>query len=1077
MTMKIYGYINRFLTAAAMPALLLGTAACQDEIENPIPDYTLSDVPTTISVKLDIPGLTPVSRADLSEQQLNQVNSVWIRTYSSTTGEHTSDWVEIKADHKDTHITHPDTPVTLESRSGYSYIVAVANVENLGVTMDDDGNVSEERPISELLKKADTWDQFRAISVASPVTNEEIYKGVTATQTTLVMSGIYTTSPDETPENWEKLSYEPVFIPAPKEGSTSAIRMEGKIHLRRLVSHITFNLKPGNDVTITPQSFTVANVPRYTWLYERTRTNNESYLNTGDHCNEGNKGDYYATPDQFSNQNIRQGATAGTYTFDFWQGENKHEALPEENCDTYNDREREDKVAVEGATEGTANSLENTGLYTSLTGTTWTPNNMASYVIVRCSVRYKDPVTQDGQELYREGTGVYTIHLGYCEGEDLAAKSKDFNCRRNVNYTYNVTINGINDIYVEARREGEPAPGAEGIVSALEYEPFELDCHYGAFNVTLTEEEVRSIQFMVQTFYNGQEKIIDNSNMNSLADGDMKFINWIEFRPTTGEHVLAEYKPREGTHADGKTFNLLDAASNKLTSPQISPDKWYTVFVNEYVYEDGADESKSEGGWRNYVNQDARRFYLRVTENTSLDGQSIYAKAKYAVSQRSIQSYYSTEESKETPANGNIPKATAIGAEHVNEMLGMNIGLSFESSGFDDANGRYNVWLWLNNVTGAGAETYNTQANKSWSTVLKSETQQYIPAVNNQGYNADEKYVNLPAAANYGGYNGNRYTSKYDPQPNSTNQNNFIEAINACMNRNRDLNGDGYIQPEEVRWYVPAVGKYLRMILGRNSLQNPIMDYANTPNITNNGNNGYATRYLMYASNNKVLWAMEGLATSEWKPEGWTREGVSHPGFPLYCYGLPWEVRCIRNLGSNLESVTKGEKVTAAYSADKNNRIVRMSYYDMNSVRTEKFTDEMPVHTVADQKYNRCYYAFEYAANNLGSKVSGTSLITGTNPCSGLNTTTGKTGWRVPNQKELAILFNLGGILAFPSHDNDYYISCTIAFYDQNGKGYTGNGAANSWGDRKFMGLRFDAGCQIDQGATGYVRCVRDVDP
>ncbi|MDE5687569.1 MAG: hypothetical protein K2I18_02955, partial [Paramuribaculum sp.] len=76
MTMKIYGYINRFLTAAAMPALLLGAAACQDEIENPIPDYTLSDVPTTIAVKLVPPGLTPVSRAARAAQLRNQVISV-----------------------------------------------------------------------------------------------------------------------------------------------------------------------------------------------------------------------------------------------------------------------------------------------------------------------------------------------------------------------------------------------------------------------------------------------------------------------------------------------------------------------------------------------------------------------------------------------------------------------------------------------------------------------------------------------------------------------------------------------------------------------------------------------------------------------------------------------------------------------------------------------------------------------------------------------------------------------------------------------------------------------------------------
>lgn len=1066
--MKIYGYLNRILAAAALPALLLAASACQDEIENPNPDYTLSDAPTAIAVKLDIPGLKPVSRADLSEQQLNQVNSVWIRTYSATTGEPTSDWHKIdNADHKDQH--KPHGPVTLKSRSGYSYIVAVANVDNLGVTLDEDGNVTEARPLSELLEAADTWDKFRAISVASPVTNEEIYKGVTATQTSLVMSGSYTSKRDEDPESWENESYAPVFIPAVESGSHE---MTGAIHLRRLVSHITFNLKPGSDVTITPQSFTVANVPKYTWLYERKRTTDEHFLNPGDYSAETTKGNFYATPEQFSNQNIRP-LKDGAYTFDFWQGENKHEALAAANCDIYEKRELEHKTALPGAATGTASSQENTGLYTSLTGTTWTPNNMASYVIIRCSVRYKKPVTQNGEELYREGTGVYTVHLGYCEGDDIAAKSMDFNCRRNINYIYNVTVNGINDIYVEARREGEKEPGAEGIVSALDYAPIELDCHYGAFNVEFTEAELTNgkFGFIVQTFYNGVEKIIEDGQEISAAD--KKFVEWVELRPTDGEHTLAAYKPRSGDKADGKTFTLIDAHDG-ISDEQKSESGWYTVFVNEYVYEDDADESKSKGAWRDYVNQDARRFYLRVERDRSTDGQSIYAKAKYAASQRSIQSYYSTEDSKLTPVNGTIPAATAIGAEHVNEMRGLNLGLSFESTGFDDANGRYNVWLWLNGVTGSGNNSYTGNASKSWSTIIKTNgdynSQQHIPAVNNQGYTADEKYVNLPAAANYRGYNGYRYTSGYDPQPNSTNQNYFIEAINACMNRNRDLNGDGEIQPDELRWYVPAVGKYLRLILGRNSLQSPIMDYANTATITNNGNNGNATRYIMYASNNRVVWAMEGLATSEWKPEGWTRDGVSHPGFPLYCFGLPWEVRCIRNLGSNLSTVTKGEKVSAAYSHDATSRTVRMSYYDMNSVRTEKF-DYMPVHTIADQKYNRCYYAFQYSQLQWGQtnngSITGTRLINGENPCSGLGS-----GWRVPNQKELAIMFNLGVLRGLT--DNNYYVSNTIAFYDQQGNGYTGTG---SWGDRKFMGVRKDAGTQIDQGTSGMVRCVRDVDP
>ncbi len=149
------------------------------------------------------------------------------------------------------------------------------------------------------------------------------------------------------------------------------------------------------------------------------------------------------------------------------------------------------------------------------------------------------------------------------------------------------------------------------------------------------------------------------------------------------------------------------------------------------------------------------------------------------------------------------------------------------------------------------------------------------------------------------------------------------------------------------------------MILDRNSLQTPLMDYANTPRIyvgTGSGNNGYAPRLLVYASNNYALWAMEGLSSSAWTSN-----------YPNYTQGGSWEVRCIRNLGSNLSTVPPGEKVSAAYSHNAAKRVVTMSYYDLNSIRTEKFSQTgtpMVLHNLANQEYNRCYYAFQYAESN-----------------------------------------------------------------------------------------------------------------
>ena len=47
------------------------------------------------------------------------------------------------------------------------------------------------------------------------------------------------------------------------------------------------------------------------------------------------------------------------------------------------------------------------------------------------------------------------------------------------------------------------------------------------------------------------------------------------------------------------------------------------------------------------------------------------------------------------------------------------------------------------------------------------------------------------------------------------------------MNRNRDLDGNGRITADEIRWFLPTSGQMLRLILGRNGLKTPIMNYPN----------------------------------------------------------------------------------------------------------------------------------------------------------------------------------------------------------------------------------------------------------
>lgn len=43
-------------------------------------------------------------------------------------------------------------------------------------------------------------------------------------------------------------------------------------------------------------------------------------------------------------------------------------------------------------------------------------------------------------------------------------------------------------------------------------------------------------------------------------------------------------------------------------------------------------------------------------------------------------------------------------------------------------------------------------------------------------------------------------------------------AYSACLSRNRDLNGNGRIDENELRWYLPSINEYIRIGIGTNAL-------------------------------------------------------------------------------------------------------------------------------------------------------------------------------------------------------------------------------------------------------------------
>lgn len=1004
MNVTMTRYIRNLLLAISLAIPLL-TASCVDDLF----DRDGEGQPVMLHLKVDLPSMNVMTRFDISEGLDQRVETLWIGVYSAASGELTGSTV---VDNPDSQVHDKPAYVDFEAKSGSSYIVGVANYSGRTV-IDKDGNILS---LESALANADTWEKYMGISA---LWNADGQASTDVPVNALLMSGNYM---EGTHPDGAYAEIQPVIIP--RSGA-----LAGSVHLRRVVSQVKFNVtyNENNISDFEVIGWRVCNIPNQSWLAERS----SGTLNAGDAKTFGGKSSYQNT---LESSIVEQ--KGSTVSFDWWQLENKRTGLnPPATMTTdktaYQYREQEWKDA----------SGLNTGKYKSLvtSATSDDLNNNATYVEIKVRMTLK--VDENGNSItgskYRVFDGVYTVHLGYVEGAG-AAKAMDFNARRNTKYTYNVTINNVGDVMVEAKSDQENAPGAEGIVSDVTNAFVQLDAHYGEYNIYLSDADLSEFEYLVRAYdENGSLVLIDSKEASSIpASGSArrKYLDWVEIRSTTGANVIAAYQPASkiGTYR-------LDEFKKGISNGTVKAG-YYTVFFNEYVYENTTDGNESSGqAWHGYVNRPDRQVWIRVQENKSSDTESRYFVSKYAFSQHSIQTYY------------NASSATALGTEHVNESYGLN--LRQNSSGSDNDNGRLNV---ANSI----AKNWSDNSYR-WQAYVSQTALQIVEAVNNQGVTRDKATYPLRAIATSSGK-----ADTYDPDQTSGT---VVEAIQACMNRNRDLDGDGRIDANELRWYVPTSNQLIRIILGRRSLTDPIMDYQANSSLAS-GNNEELTSLIVYGSNGKVLWAMEGVSTSNWGQ---------------YVKGAPWNVRCVRNLGTDMSGTSFNTVATPAYRARSGaTNTVEMAYYDSKSIRSEKMTRIIP-HTVSDQDFNRVYKAFQYSDEFYLSDLNGYSSygsdwanwLRSVNPCSGLSKLTG-TGWRIPNQKEILIMLTMG---IKPSAN--YLPSATFSFYNNSGVGGWTNSDLNISNFKIMCVTNGGNGTQAPYTSgntpiysSAKVRCVKDVD-
>ena len=630
------------------------------------------------------------------------------------------------------------------------------------------------------------------------------------------------------------------------------------IKLRRLDAKVEVNVRVNpNEVSnkqkvkqFIPESWEVINLPKSSYLVPNNaalQLSEDSYYNIH--------------PKNFETTENEAGNTGGVlYGFSFYTLENM--------------RSGERKKSVEGNYHHRDRRIKNPdGTYNNENGMWEYAPELATYLIIKGELEMVvDPGQTDEQHLIADVT--YYVHLG-----DFATNKDNYDVVRNTHYKYTINIKGVDNIELEVKTSNdetdgitENQPGAMGHLYEAEADTYTFDAHYGqrVYTIHAADVDTEHMTWYVRTPF-GREGIPQKDASGKEIYNDLDY-KWVEF--------MLNEKPASGIYSDAnqkypadksKLLTVVDVVS--LIKKEVTAwrkeeeslvdnkgDLKFTVFVNEFYYEENPmNPNDKDILWKKFVNQPNRLMHILCNYNRSKDEDSSVTGGILTIRQRSIQ----------TPYNINLAKTTLTtgwGCESVDEMKkeawfypGENVSSagtkpSYTSDNTSRTDGLYNTACLLNLVK--NDKSVNTEL--SWDTFID--------------YSGSE--IKLK-----GRYKGGIYSPLF---------------------RNRDLDGDGIIDPNELRWYIASLDQLCGLFLGDQGLSGDAQLYpiaaSREPNEKindpNNPFNGVFPWRLHVVSSTAsggagsdptIVWAEEGASTSSYRADG------SKPGY------VP--IRCVRNLG------------------------------------------------------------------------------------------------------------------------------------------------------------------------------------
>lgn len=520
-------------------------------------------------------------------------------------------------------------------------------------------------------------------------------------------------------------------------------------------------------------------------------------------------------------------------------------------------------------------------------------NVNSTYVEMTGLLSYKD------KEDYLVSANVkLTVHLGYVKPDP---NPDDYNTDRNTFYTYNIRVRGIDDIEVEVTEgDKEPRPGYEGDVVYAQNETFYLDAHYDRAHIVIPRKNIKytaedgtsreiswgiSTPFEVGMYQEGadlkdykwikfainkdyktpysnyvkypgdqnyyDESLPDDRKTNNAPPGDYYRGEGVDRARLLDVKQLVERLKEEYDKGDASgIFELIDGEEAVAV----------TVFIDENVYVKHPTDASYNGDplmlWKECVETDDRQLHITSGRmRYSADGASSVIESIYTFRQKSIRTIY--DKTKVDKAWGVESRMEAVGNQK-DDSGGIRLRVGNVSRETDEDNGRQNT---INSLDIINQTLY-------WDDVLNLEA----------------------------------YSLRDDCQ----------DAVHAVLTRNRDLDGDNIVDPEEIRWYLASINQLTYLYIGEYALDADARLFPEN-SADRPGGKGLYWHYTTSSYNAGegapwVLWAEEGASKGNYYGE----EGSNARNGELYSY------RCVRNLGIDLDSMdeTPEPLITYAKSSD-----------------------------------------------------------------------------------------------------------------------------------------------------------------